>query len=356
MTRRDIDHYTGCMLGGAAGDALGAPVEFKSLEDIRSIYGPEGVTGMEDIGGRGGCSGVALFTDDTQMTLFTAEGLLRADTRWNDRGLCNVPSVIHRSYLRWLLTQGTRVEDPEFDIEDGWLIGLAPLHEQRSPGLTCISALASGKVGTIEEPINNSKGCGGVMRVAPVGLFANQATAFELGCQAAAITHGHPSGYLSAGFQSSMIHLIIEGRSLDDAIDISLDALQQFPGHEEARDAVERAVTLGKDPSMPRDALTVESLGHGWVAEEALSIALFCALAYEDDFASGVCMAVNHGGDSDSTGAMTGNILGALNGVEAIPPSWIEGLELRREIETLAGDLLTGYRGGSDWWDKYPGY
>ncbi len=60
-----------------------------------------------------------------------------------------------------------------------------------------MGALFSGKTGTPEKPLNDSKGCGGVMRVAPVGLVATDP--FDLGCRAAAITHGHPSGWLASG-------------------------------------------------------------------------------------------------------------------------------------------------------------
>jgi ADP-ribosylglycohydrolase len=86
------------------------------------------------------------------------------------------------------------------------------------------------------------------MRIAPVGLVVNPNLAFELGCEAAAITHGHPSGYLTAGFQASVIRSIIEAHSLSDSIDAAMEELQKHPGHEETRDAVERAVSFGRDP------------------------------------------------------------------------------------------------------------
>lgn len=356
MSRRTLEFFTGCMLGGAVGDALGAPVEFITLEAIRSRYGPGGVTGMEDILESEG--EVARFTDDTQMALFTAEGLLRANSRMNDRGLCNVPSVIRRSYVRWLHTQGVapRFKDPDgFQWDSGWLITVRGLHARRAPGNTCLSALSGSDYGTVERPINDSKGCGGVMRVAPVGLLADMGVAFDLGCQAAALTHGHPSGYLSAGCLAMTIAAIIEGDTLEDAIRTSLTELKLHPGHQECLEHIERALALAAGPEPPAPE-AVERLGAGWVAEEALAISLYCSLAAGDEFAKGVLLAVNHGGDSDSTGAITGNILGALLGKASVPGDWLEHLEMRDLVEEIAADLLAGWRADSGWIKKYPTY
>lgn len=150
------DRYRGCLLGGAVGDALGAGVEFMSLDEIRGRYGPAGVTGYVPCYGRSGA-----ITDDTQMTLFTAEGLLRARQHGDD-----VPGALWQAYQRWLATQRDRGSAGA----DGWLIGQEFLHDQRAPGVTCLSALEGGWPGRPARPVNNSKGCGGVMRVAPAGL------------------------------------------------------------------------------------------------------------------------------------------------------------------------------------------
>jgi hypothetical protein len=91
----------GSLLAGAVGDALGAPVEFLSLAGIRAEHGPSGVTGYLPAYGRPG----GAITDDTQMTLFTAEGMIRAMVRSTHRGIVHVPSVVQGAYLRWLATQ-----------------------------------------------------------------------------------------------------------------------------------------------------------------------------------------------------------------------------------------------------------
>lgn len=349
-SRRDLDHYAGCLLGGAVGDALGYPVEFSSWPEIERKYGAGGIKDLET-----SSSGKALISDDTQMTLFTAEGLLRAVTRGMYRGLSHPPGVIYYAYLRWLYTQGelkNKEKEYRFPL-DGWLVTLPELRARRAPGTTCISALRSGKMGTIEEPLNDSKGCGGVMRAAPVGLLTRFEDPFMLACQAAAITHGHPSGYLAAGVLAQIIRNIIDGYSLMDSIKKALARLKKHKNHEECLAAVEKALELYEKGDFSVQA--VESLGGGWVAEEALSISVFCSLAAGKDFAAGVRMAVNHSGDSDSTGAITGNILGALLGYRAIPGEWAEKVELSKEIIEVANDLLVEFSYDSWWECKYPG-
>ncbi len=155
--------FKGCLLGGAVGDALGAPVEFMTRSEILRRFGPNGITDYAPAYG-----GIGTITDDTQMTLFTAEGLIRAYVRWCDRGISSTSGVVASAYQRWLLTQS---EPPMHDIQsDGWLFGQRELHHRRAPGITCLAALRSMK-SLGEAARNDSKGCGGVMRVAPVGLF-----------------------------------------------------------------------------------------------------------------------------------------------------------------------------------------
>jgi len=331
-----VSRILGSLLGGAIGDTLGAPIEFPNLHDIRKAHGPAGVTGYVP-----GHWGPGAFTDDTQMTLFTAEGLIRADNRRRDRGLQDVPLVIWGAYRRWLETQDPRAR-PEADdssIHSGWLVDEPVLHAQRAPGTTCLAALRSGTPGSIGAPLNNSKGCGGVMRVAPIGLVADDP--FDLGCAAAALTHGHPSGYLAAGMFAAVVAGVTRGEPLSTAIDRSMDTLRGHPGHEETVKAVRKALALaasGRDPSPE----LVETLGGGWVAEEALAITLYCAIV-APEFREGVLLAVNHSGDSDSTGSMVGNLLGATLGLAALPGEWLRDLEARPVIERVASDLAAQF-------------
>ncbi len=356
------ERYTGCLLGGAAGDALGGPIEFLSNREIQRRFGPTGLDHYIE-----GTDQSGYFTDDTQMILFSAEGILRAYQRNMLMGPGDSEMVIvYQSYLRWLHTQGGKpVVIPEdrgvYDVNSGWLIKHPELFVRMAPGSTCLSALESGKCGTVREPINHSKGCGGIMRAAPFGLFyhQNNRMAFEKACDAAAITHGHPSGYLSAGCLASVIACILCGDSLLAAIETTVDVLRSWKNHEECFNAIEKAISLYQ--SVPPKVENIESLGGAWVGEETLSIALFCALHFQADFRGGVLAAINHGGDSDSTGAVTGNILGALLGKDAIPGEWVKKLKQADLVEEMAGDLFIRIKGDSNnndpaWWQRYPGF
>ncbi len=336
-----LDRIRGCLLGGAVGDALGSPVEFDTLAEIHQKFGSQGVRRFAPAFGR-----VGAITDDTQMTLFTAEGLIRARSRWLERGTTMPLTMLHRAYLRWLVTQGetpTCSGFPGMDIDlfPGWLSGVRALYAQRAPGSTCVNSLGQPCAGTRERPMNDSKGCGGVMRVAPIGLVvADPAAAFDLACGAAAITHGHPTGYLAAGALACLVNRLAYGVALHQAVGEVLDELKRHPRAEEVVNAVEAAVRAAG--AGPPCAHVVERLGGGWIAEEALGIALYCALT-AGTFDEGVILAVNHGGDSDSTGAITGNILGTMLGTQAIGAHWLRDLEMRDEIETMAQDLSTWF-------------
>lgn len=347
--KKNKEFFRGCLVGGAIGDALGWPVEFLTITEIKSRYGADGVKELQL-----SSSGKAEITDDTQMTLFTAEGILRAQTRGMEKELCIPSEVVFFAYQRWLLTQGyPKIEEYEW-IYDGWLISIKELHARRAPGNTCLTALLSKTKGTLQEQINNSKGCGGVMRVAPAGLFYPKKEAFYKAVEFAALTHGHPSGYLSAGSLAYLIADIIEDHDIEIAVENTLKELGRYDRHDECLLRLKQALELSKSNLSDNDAIS--QLGEGWVGEEALGISVYCALKYRDDFKKALIAAVNHNGDSDSTGAITGNILGAYLGLSNVPGDWVENVELNEVLMQIADDLLIRYREGQEWWDRYPGY
>ena len=356
-----LDRFRGCMLGGAVGDALGAPVEFLTTKSqIHSQFGPDGIKEYADSFGRLGA-----ITDDTQMTMFTAEGCIRSYTRFYDRGLCSPRDVIAWAYRRGLLTQGGSPTDgfnKATYLRNGWLFDIPELHTLRAPGLTCIGALES------DQPVEDSKGCGGVMRVAPVGLLGATKTfndsVYELGLECAAITHGHPTGYIAAGAFAEIIFELTSGSSIEDSCNKVLRDLSSIPDAQETIASLESALKLAKKGVPPEESIKQLSLvdpsgGGGWCAEEALAIGVFAALVAKS-FSDGIRIAVNHIGDSDSTGSIAGQILGTNLGIQAIGSEWLDELELRDEIDVLTHDLYSLSNGGKgasmprSWEEKYP--
>jgi len=335
-------YYQGCLLGGAVGDALGAPVEFLSRADIVSRYGSVGIREYTEAYGKTGA-----ITDDTQMTLFTAEGVVRSWVRAYVHAPCAIPSAIAMAYQRWLHSQGQQ-HPLHKECLSGWLLTQRALYARRAPGNTCLSGLEAMQMPD-DLASNDSKGCGGVMRVAPIGMYyATLATqspesrhpyvqeCFDMGCTVAAITHGHPTGQLASGAFAALIMQLLLGMELAPAVESLIPLLTARTHHEETLAAINLAVTLSAQPT--KAATVPTELGGGWVAEEALAIALYCTLC-SADFRSGVVLAVNHSGDSDSTGSMAGQLLGAMHGVQAIPATWLDALELKSVVVSMADDL-----------------
>lgn len=336
---------TACLLAGALGDALGYAVEFSSWPAIQARFGRDGIRQLSLDDGK------ARFSDDTQMTLFTAEGLCLALERGDEpvRG-------IYEAYLCWLQTQGYTANTPYASLSS--LLPLPEMHALRAPGITCLRALRSGIMGSMEEPLNHSKGCGGVMRTAPCGLVRRGGKRGQpfgdpllLGAGAAAVTHGHPLGWIPAGMLADLVDrsLYEPYSSLRQLAEDSLAAtVRAFADQEQIKTfeaLIRRAMELSEQPAASEreraaaDEEAIRSLGGGWVGEEALAIALYAALRYDADLKAALIAAVNHGGDSDSTGAVCGSILGAWLGMEAIPTDWAQQLELREEIEAMAARL-----------------
>lgn len=355
MNKRD--KFMGCLIGGAIGDALGYAVEFSSENEIFAKYGKSGITEFVLRDGK------AVVSDDTQMTMFTAAALLN--------GTCGNAGSFEKSianaYSGWYLTQ-TRtfpVDIKEKYAKYCWIMNESRLFKRRAPGNTCLSALESGKAGTLEEPINDSKGCGGVMRVAPIGLFfanGNHDTVKQteidlLGAKAAAITHGHELGYIPAAALVHIISMLAKNDKISviDAVASSVVSMRKiFKETEYLRQfhkLMEKAADLAV--SSDNDIEAIHELGEGWVAEETLAIAVYCAVKYQNDFEKAICAAVNHNGDSDSTGAVCGNILGTYLGLSGIPRKYKDNLEFYDMLNILADDLLNGEEHDDAWDSKY---
>jgi ADP-ribosylglycohydrolase len=335
-----------CLLGGALGDALGYAVEFDSIDRIRSRYGTAGLSGFDLLTGPGH------FSDDTQMTLYTVDGLVEA-LEWANSGVgADVNACLWLAYLRWFGTQGETAPPSAPVPQTRWIDAQEVLHQRRHPGKACLSGLATGEMGTSARPVNpESKGCGTVMRSAPFGLIPHITpdAVYKLSSDAASLTHGHPSARQSAGTFSLLIHRLVSGEGLRDAAAGALALAAGLNGvAPELPDRLEAALTLaGKGIVTPEEL--VQALGEGWVAEEALAVAVYAVLATLPEaapaeparhFRDAVALAVNHSGDSDSTGSIAGNMLGAYYGEACLPPEWLAALEGQDVIRGMADQLV----------------
>ena len=350
-------------MAGAAGDALGYEVEFMSRKFILSRFGKHGITqfALDE-------NGKALISDDTQMTLFTANGLLTGITmnRMTDSS-DKAELLIIAAYLDWYYTQtGERGKHQQFT----WLRELQEMCCRRAPGTTCMSACATMMYN--DKVVNHSKGCGGIMRVAPMALLVDQSPdsgryycsleeLAEGGCYIAEQTHQHPLGFLPAGLLTVLLYKLLPltpaqaKDNIDNIVSETLSILDVIRKnkHEEdkqyLKELTNKAVRLAHSDMSDADAM--RELGQGWVAEETWAIALYCAIRHIDSVEDAIIASVNHNGDSDSTGSVCGNIMGAIYGYEHIKERNIfcpegkqleETLELSEIILALADDLTSG--------------
>ena len=360
------DRISGSLMAGAAGDALGYTVEFMSRKSILAQYGSKGITKFDL-----SSDGKALVSDDTQMTLFTACGMLMGVTRGYMRGIGGQPEkYVDGAYLDWYYTQTGKKKKM---LTDGfhytWLRDLPELAHLRAPGNTCLSACESLYQG--KKVQNNSKGCGGIMRVAPMALlmagywsrgesFYNVQQMDEAGAEVAAVTHKHPLAFLPAAMLTHLIYHIIRMEENEVKANMAgialktIDALDNIYKGEYEEDKrylanlTRMAVTLAANDKS--DAENIRMLGEGWTGEEAWAIALYCVVRHVGSIEEALIAAVNHDGDSDSTGAVCGNIMGAIYGYEAMKRKRLlcpQGKELEQTLElseiilTLADDLYT---------------
>ncbi|MFD4428822.1 ADP-ribosylglycohydrolase family protein [Nocardia sp. NPDC058497] len=370
----------GCLLGGAIGDALGAPVETRTLHQIRERYGRSGVSDEADD---------LRISEETQLTAFTVEALIRGSVRARSKGIGGATmGLLQQGMLVWLRGQGVGLPDQSVTLHSA-LSGYPELTEQRGVAASVYAALRAAAesgaptnpLGTRAHPINNSKGSGAVMRAAPCGFGyaadrsgAALSAIFELGCDAAALTHGHPSGWLPAGTLAALVYQLCRGTDTATALDLARAELATYPDHAETSAALEAAIALVARTTKPGSAPApedLETLGQGWIGPEALAIAVFALLAAEAVggpphliVRTGLLLSVNHSGDSDATGSIAGSLLGARYGRAALPRRWSDTVDARTALDRLATDYCTEFGltpprtddglPTQDWRDRYP--
>lgn len=337
-----LDKGRGVLMGGAIGDTLGYPVEFiSSFREIQYKYGEKGIEDF-DLSGffTSKAFDKAQISDDTQMSLYTIEGMLNAVDHDNP-----IITGIREAYLAWFCGQTGYPLKHTYDSE---LYCIEELNKSRAPGNTCLSALQSLYNGN--QPRNYSKGCGGVMRVAPIGIYGvahgwPMTRIAMMAGEAAMLTHLHPLSTYSSAALAVLIALCIKAEKIDSArfksiLIESLEILKDVYGNEtpemsEFMKVIQKAITAA-DSDLDDWEVIENVLGGGWVAEETLAIAIFSVLRHIDNFTECIMCAVNHGGDSDSTGAVAGNIIGAILGYKALPTKYTETIQLHELIISMA--------------------
>ena len=302
----DSVRHLGCLLGLAAGDALGTTLEFRSpgtFEPITDMVGG-GPFGLEP----------GQWTDDTSMALCLAESLIEC-------GGFDARDQMER-YVRW------------------WREGhLSPTGECFDIGGTVSTAL--GKFLSYGDPYAGSThprsaGNGSLMRLAPVPMFwaSDPLAAIERSAESSRTTHGAITCVDACRYMGGLIVGALAGASKADL----LSDRYAPPGAEGVWD---------DDPLCPEiDAIAAGSFkeksppairGKGYVVD-CLEAALW-AFHTTDSFEVGALAAVNLGDDADTTAAICGQIAGAYYGLSGIPENWRQRLALYDDIEQLADAL-----------------
>jgi len=341
------ERFIGAFTGYAVGDAFGYPCRDLSYKELCRRFEKTGCLRLPI----NGASDAALFTDNTQMTLFTADGIMWAASQNAPDGV-NYAEYVFYAYQCWLYTQTKMIAGKEY----AWifdktanpyrskLIKTKGLYKKRFSSTVNVDALLEASnlnYGKIGAPLNRNADNGGMKRVMPAGLFFNYDTllAFRAGADFSAITHGYPTAYLAGGCYSAIIAELINGARIDDAAEKALAILKSYKNHEECAQTLETVRDLLADASVP-PLEAVSEIGDGARANEALGIALFCASLHEDSFENAIRLAVNHDGESDVCGALCGGLLGAYHGARFVPKKWVKKLSYLRLIEDTAIDLV----------------
>jgi ADP-ribosylglycohydrolase len=312
----------GSLFGLAYGDALGAPTEFLTVQAIQERYGPDGPADI----------GTGRVTDDTQMALAVGHALREAPALTPDV----LEPLLRKHFVAWAMSPDNN----------------------RAPGRTCLTAcadLAEGLPWT-QATVPGSKGCGANMRTTPVGFMHRFRP--EVAQVQAALTHGHPTALAASELTAYTVHVLLDGAPLANVPGILrerctsqrdiyhgewLGDLWQRPGATTPEDFIARgwdecAEALARLDTAPYDRTTDPCLatGEGWIAEEALVTALYCALLYPDDPVHALRRAAVTSGDSDSIACLAGAFLGAAYGMAAWPAEWAARIEYADQLATLA--------------------
>lgn len=357
------DAYRGCLLGLAIGDAMGYPVDTKTWKQIQEDYGPYGLMGYDLR------NGYAEVSSHTQLAVFSCNGLLLGLTRGQVYGkMAPLVRYVGVAQQEWAIGQ-RRYDQP--GRNRCWVFRISEMRHRHCTDTRMVETLNRDKPGSLEEPVNRYDTPASLASAVSAGIFAETGKlglkeADRLGAECVALTHGHPLAFLPGAM---IAHVIIDCLRHGDIplkaiVKKSLRALQEQFVREFPREIsqitalVEQAVSLA-DERLTQPATAMERLKCDTGAE-VLAGALYAALLCEDDFDNAMIVAANHSGRSAAVCCLTGAILGAKLGEEALPEFYMDGLYIADILRELADDLLQGcpmVRGSllfdGDWESKY---
>ena len=335
--------FRGCLLGLAVGDAMGYTVDSKTLDEICTDYGPNGLLGYDLV------NGYADVTSYTQLAAFTANGLLLGLTRGQLRGIMAPPV----RYIALALREWSRSQHYcEQEKNHCWLSTVPELKRRRCMDTWMLSTLSREPLGTMEEPVNRSDHPAPLTEAIPIALLGQdlnlpQQELTRLGAEAAALTHGSPDSFLSAAALTHAMHHVVSSDSIDpeDLVRDTLNAIQlqfgrEYPQTAKLWELAQMAMTLAQSENISQME-AMERLGCR-TAPEVLAGVLYACVTCRGDFDAAMITAVNHSGRSAAVGAITGAILGARLGDETLPEFYLESLEPTQHLLELADDLVQG--------------
>lgn len=362
MDRR-LSSYTGCLLGLAAGDAMGYAVDNKTLDQIRQDYGPDGLLGYDLV------NGYADISSYTQIAAYVCNGLLLGMTRGQMTGTMQ-PFVryIFVGERDWARTQKYRREPSERIYS--WIAKSDPLRARRCMDTLMLDTLTRGACGTMEEPRNRFKSPGSITAAVPVGLFfdpehSTREEIQRLGAEAVAITHGNPLAFLAGAALAHIIsRLSWDGQTkIRPVVQEAVAMLRERFSHEYRQaEEVCRDLELAMHLADSHDIVQAQAMEQLEcdTAAKALAGAVYACLCHPTNFDEAMITAVNHSGYSAAVGAVAGAILGASLGYEGLPDFYLECLEPAPVLAELAKDMFQGCPMSSasglfdiEWDDKY---
>ena len=342
MAREQV-FFRGALLGLAVGDAMGYTVDSKTLVQICEDYGPNGLLGYDLV------NGYADVTSYTQVAAFCANGLLLGLTRGQMQGrMAPLVRYVNLALREWSRSQ--HYSAPERN--HCWLSTQPELKRRRCMDTRMLDALNRPAQGSMEEPQNRSDHPGGLTQAVSVALAARhldlgQPEIDRLAAEAVALTHGNPEAFLSSAVLAHGLSLLLEQPELPigEIVSRTVDAVQLQFGREYGQtthiwELLRMAQTLAASDII-RQTEAMEQL-RCITAPEVLAGALYACLTCHGDFDTAIITAVNHSGRSAAVGAVTGALLGAKLGEDALPEFYLECLEPAGVLQELADDLVQG--------------